>query len=113
MVLTLTEAPGANTSTMCTRLAINCPLLAGDCQYVSRALGADVPLLGAILVTHSGRTATADCRYVSRALGADVPPLGAISEPAQSGRTAIDDCQYVSRVLGADMPLRCNSRQYS
>jgi len=75
-------------------------------------LGADVPPLGAILVTQSGRTATGDCQYVSRALCADVPPLGA-TLVAQSRRTAIGDCQYVSRALGAAMPLRCNSRQYS
>jgi hypothetical protein len=40
-------------------------------------LGADVPPLGAILVTQSGRTATGDCQYVSRVPGGDIPPLGA------------------------------------
>jgi len=36
----------------------------GECQYVSRALGA-------ALVTQSGRTATGEYQCVSRVLGAD------------------------------------------
>ena len=72
-------------------------------------LGADVPPLGAILLTYSGSgtspSATRDYQYIFRALGADVPPLGA-TLVAQSRRTAIGDCQYVSRAPGAAMPLR-------
>ena len=78
-------------------------------------LGADVPPLGAILLTYSltadrGRPPappiTRDYQYVFRALGVDVPPLGATSgiSEVQSGRTAIGDCQYVRRMLRADIP---------
>jgi hypothetical protein len=66
-------------------------------------LGADVPPLGAISLTQSGRTAIGDCQYIPRMLRADVPPLGA-AVVAQSGRTATGDYQYVSRVLGTDVP---------
>jgi hypothetical protein len=73
-------------------------------------LGADVPPLGAILLTYSGSgtspSATRDYQYIFRALGADVPPLGVTSgiSEVQSRRTAISDCQYVRRMLRADIP---------
>ena len=40
---------------------------------VPHLLGADVPPLGGTLITQSGRTAIGDCQYVSRVLGAVMP----------------------------------------